>query len=1303
MRRVYNLWAGVAFALFATCLSMLAFQSKALAQSEARRGEPSTAGGLTTGYFVVDADDNAPAPWRPQYFFMDTTYHRTEWTQIYDGPRENAPPGEYWFDPTHLSSPSSMDTTNNCMAGPIFMKLGHPFSFYDGNYDSVYISSNGYLGFLGWNYATQGSPPNYAQPQNKDLEKSYSSAPSAIIAALWADLDLRHGGPRDTSLVYFRTSTSLDTFMVNYYNIRLRNGSPNPAPGPGWGAQGADKLFCKKMQIVLANTDSTIQINYGGFTGSINGFPPVLAYNAFEHDVAIGLVNETSTQSTSVLWGPGGSPARWDAVNPNCRTCNKEWSQQKQWAIKFKRWHDIVRALTVKYPPRNYEICLGTSMTPEATFKNVDSLAHTFKVRFAIRNVVTGIAVYSRVVSLINVAPGASKDTVFTAYATNPNILAQLGTFNACAIATTYDTADSNIGDMWPFDDTVCTTIFGVRRTAVPFRDPSNNYSKTVSADIPDQTLWISIGAQVVPGETQTWDPPPPNDPAGYGPDGFSQPVIELDRGDVNGNEYSGSNVGDTLVSFPINLQGKTKANLSFDFQRAGKFPGYYQWLWDEDVMWGPERTVTILNTPPSYRIGDSLIIEFKDPAAPGCNPPASSWKEIYGIDGGNDFEFKHFFMSLNSGNVNVDGLAPTHVNLAKYFTADFRFRLRLKAKYDGASIPPPNDDLDPWYVDNPTVLVPLKPEIEVMWVRIVNPYSKIPASQAVTLPVYVKVANLSTDVQVAFPLRVQILDPNGNTVYWQAITVNSLAGGTDSVLSMPNWNAQDATQGNDAIYTADAWLDQPGYQSYMDDAGTYSKFALGVDQGQNAIQEFAYDNAGLEPGAGAGNAWPGITLLTGSGVGFNANSNGSFAMKFKLSTKDTLYGVRTYFAGANQAPDYIRVSILDGDPSSCTPGDTVLQEGTQSTFEAQRGNGGNNFDQFTAYYFPQPIVLRGGADGGATKGIYWAAVSQLGLTNMEMGADVTRGGGLIRAWDPFEITPHIEPAYDDPYGTQWSAQDPNTGDVSCVWALEANAGSGGWAQWTPSVGWWPTNGASGIPWSEILAWTTSVNGYPNSPLPYYIIGGSYTPIIRAIVSQSVLLPVQLVYLKADTSNGTAVLTWATANEHDNAGFLVQRKRANTDDLYTSLGFVAAGEKNSSTEKGYGYIDHSVTPGTYSYRLLQTDVNGAQHATNEVEVSIDAPKDFTLDQNFPNPFTPLSGSTTKLNYTVPDGAPAAIVIYNELGQEVKQLVNGEVGIGSHTATWDGTDETGSTVASGQYICKLISGEHSASVKITVSR
>ncbi len=1297
MRRVYYL------SLLA-CLSMIAFTSLGNAQSTDRRGAPSS---LSSGYFIVDSDDNAPAPWRPTYFFLDTTYLPSLWNRVWTGPQQNAPHGHYWFDPTHISSPALMDTVNDCMAGPIWMGLGHHWNFYGGNYDSVYFSSNGFIGFLGYNYAVSSSPPEYCRPNRVDLKNNAASAPNAIIAALWADLDLRHGGPSDTSKVYYYTSSSTDTFIVNYYNFNLRpSNTVNIIPnGLTWSSPGASELFCKKFQIVLANTDSSIQINYGGFLGGVNDFPPVLAYTIFEDNVTIGLVNETSTQFTSVMYGPR-SPSNWDAINASCKTCNQQWNQDKQWAIKFKRWIDKVEAVQVDFPTRNYEICLGSSITPQAKFQNVtSSQTLTFKTRFTIANSVTGIPVYDREVSILGLLPGASKDTTFAAYSTNPNVIQELGTFNACAIATTYDTADVSIGDQWPFDDTICTNVFGVRRTSVPFFDPSDGYSKTISADIPDQTLWVSVGATVLEGESFTWDPPPPRYPnGGVGPDNYISPIILMDNEDVNGNIYGGSNIGDTLTSFPINLQGKPTANLTFDFQRTGKFLGFFQFPWDAGSMYGPEWTILNVNNGSVVRKGDSLVLEFKDPAQPGCNPAPSSWHEIAAIDGGRDFEFKKFFMSLTTGKVNVDidrnGVQSTNsytVPLLNYLTADFRFRLRLKSNNDGPSIPPPQDDNDPWYIDNPTVLVPLKPEIEVMWVRVVSPYTKIPASEAISLPVYTKIANLSTTVNIAFPIRVQILDPNNNTVYWQAVVVNSLAAGSDTIIQMPNWNAQDASSGGSAVYTVDAWLDQPNFSTPSSITGTYTYFALNVDinTGNGGVQEFAYDAAGLDPGYNSGNDWPGLVDLQGEGVGFNQYGTGSFAMKFQVSTQDTFYGVRAFFGNANQSNDEIRLSLLQGTPGQCTPGDTVELEGVQATYNAYRGP---DWNQWSTYYFPKPVVL---AANGAQRGVYWASVSQLLPVSMQLGADDSRGGGIVRGYDPQNLSPDIEPGDDDPYGTEFvsGGVKANNGDISCVWAIEADPGSGGWSPWNPKIGWWPTNSLSGIPWSDILTWFTpgmDVNGNA------FYAAGSYTPSVRAMVSQQGMLPVQLLYLKGEQQNGTALLTWATATETQNAGFLVQRRLANSEDIFENLGFVASKETNSSTETGYGFIDRNVTPGTYTYRLLQTDVNGAQHYSNEVQVAIDPPNGFSLAQNYPNPFTPVLGST-EFDYTLTVAAPTTMIIYNQLGEVVKTLVNGNAEQGPHSVRWDGMDDRNTPVASGSYICKLISGEFSSSIKVTVSK
>lgn len=128
----------------------------------------------------------------------------------------------------------------------------------------------------------------------------------------------------------------------------------------------------------------------------------------------------------------------------------------------------------------------------------------------------------------------------------------------------------------------------------------------------------------------------------------------------------------------------------------------------------------------------------------------------------------------------------------------------------------------------------------------------------------------------------------------------------------------------------------------------------------------------------------------------------------------------------------------------------------------------------------------------------------------------------------------------------------------------------------------------------------------------------------------------------------------------------------------------------------------NVNPGTYDYRLLQTDVNGAQHLSNEVQLTVDPPTGASLSQNYPNPFTPVLGST-EFDYTISVAAPASLIIYNQLGEAVKTLVNGDVGQGSYSVRWDGTDDKGSPVASGSYICKLISGEYSSTIKLTVTK
>ncbi len=107
--------------------------------------------------------------------------------------------------------------------------------------------------------------------------------------------------------------------------------------------------------------------------------------------------------------------------------------------------------------------------------------------------------------------------------------------------------------------------------------------------------------------------------------------------------------------------------------------------------------------------------------------------------------------------------------------------------------------------------------------------------------------------------------------------------------------------------------------------------------------------------------------------------------------------------------------------------------------------------------------------------------------------------------------------------------------------------------------------------------------------------------------------------------------------------------------------------------------------------LLQMDGGNSVKPLNII-----TPKDYTLSQNYPNPFNP----TTNIRFSLPVSKKVSIVIYDMLGSEVKTLINNEdFAKGSYEATWDGSNNFGSKVASGNYIATMKFGNFSKSIKM----
>ena len=74
------------------------------------------------------------------------------------------------------------------------------------------------------------------------------------------------------------------------------------------------------------------------------------------------------------------------------------------------------------------------------------------------------------------------------------------------------------------------------------------------------------------------------------------------------------------------------------------------------------------------------------------------------------------------------------------------------------------------------------------------------------------------------------------------------------------------------------------------------------------------------------------------------------------------------------------------------------------------------------------------------------------------------------------------------------------------------------------------------------------------------------------------------------------------------------------------------------------------------------------------------PKQYALGINYPNPFNP----STTIPYELVKLAYVKIIIFDLLGNEVKELVNNAKDMGKHIVVWDGRSQFRSQVSSEVY-------------------
>lgn len=120
------------------------------------------------------------------------------------------------------------------------------------------------------------------------------------------------------------------------------------------------------------------------------------------------------------------------------------------------------------------------------------------------------------------------------------------------------------------------------------------------------------------------------------------------------------------------------------------------------------------------------------------------------------------------------------------------------------------------------------------------------------------------------------------------------------------------------------------------------------------------------------------------------------------------------------------------------------------------------------------------------------------------------------------------------------------------------------------------------------------------------------------------------------------------------------------------------------------------------FKIEPRDSNDVMLFPVGIEDEVGVPQEFALEQNYPNPFNP----TTTIRYSiaaVDANAKVSLVIFNQLGQQVRVLSDVAQTPGAHQVVWDARNDAGTAVASGIYLYRLTQGEKQVTRKMLLLR
>jgi hypothetical protein len=151
------------------------------------------------------------------------------------------------------------------------------------------------------------------------------------------------------------------------------------------------------------------------------------------------------------------------------------------------------------------------------------------------------------------------------------------------------------------------------------------------------------------------------------------------------------------------------------------------------------------------------------------------------------------------------------------------------------------------------------------------------------------------------------------------------------------------------------------------------------------------------------------------------------------------------------------------------------------------------------------------------------------------------------------------------------------------------------------------------------------------------------------------------------------------------------------DAVFDTVGI--AHSANYTYEPTIGEWMHIQGPMDYAYDEFRME----PRYDTDIDVTLSTPGTgkaivFDLEQNFPNPFNPV----TTIFFSIPEPQKVELCIYDVSGRLVKTLIDGvPMERGRHPVTWDGRNDAGRFVSSGVYFAKLTAGDDIADTKMVL--